>query len=98
MSIKIPTSHNKVNNLYKIKVSMKGVIKAKCKDWSIGAKNAPSWKKICFQLRKLFFPTGNLKLGGYRKNLLIHPYFTIVRPKRQQLYMVKSFDKKRCTK
>ena len=50
MSIKIPTSHNKVNNLNKIKVTMKGVIKTKCKDWSIGAENAPSWKKICFQL------------------------------------------------
>ena len=56
MSIKIPTSHNKVNNLYKIKVSIKGVIKAKCKDWSIRPKKAPSWKKICFQLVTMFAP------------------------------------------
>ena len=82
MSIKFPTSHNKVNILYKTKETLKGVIKAKCKDWSIGAKNATSRKKKCFQLGKLFFPTGNLKLGGYRKNLLIHPYFMFVHPKR----------------
>ena len=57
MSIKIPTSHNKVNNLYKIKVSMKGVIKAKCKDWSIGPKKrpvgnkyVPNWGNYFFQL------------------------------------------------
>ena len=55
MSIKIPTSHNKVNNLYKIKVSMKGVIKAKCKDWSIGARNAPSWKKNVSNWENYFF-------------------------------------------
>ena len=35
---------------------MKGVIKAKCKDWSIGAEKAPSWEKICFQLGNYFFP------------------------------------------
>ena len=68
---------------------------AKCKNRAIGARNAPSWKKKCFQLGKLFFPTGNLKLGGYRKNLLIHPYFTIVRQDRHLPYMVKSFDKKK---
>ena len=76
------TRHNKVNILYKTVKPFKGVLMAKCKNRAIGAKNAPSWKKICFQLRKLFFPTGNLKLGGYRKNLLIHPYFSIVHPKR----------------
>ena len=73
---------------------MKGIIIAKCKYQAIGAEKAPSWKKICFQLGKLFFPTGNLKLGGYRKNLLFHPDFTIVRQDRHQPYMVKSFDKK----
>ena len=46
---------------------MKGVIKTKCKDWSIVAEKAPSWEKICFQLGKLFFPTGNLKLGVFAK-------------------------------
>lgn len=35
----------------------------KCKKWAIGAEKAPSWEKICFQLGKLFFPTGNPKLG-----------------------------------
>lgn len=54
----------------------------KCKNRVIGAKNVPSWKNKCFQLGKLFFSTGNLKLGGYRKYMLIHPYFTIVHPKR----------------
>ena len=76
------TRHIKVNILYKTVKPFKGVLMAKCKNRAIGAKNAPSWKKICFQLGKLFFPTGNLKLGGYRKNLLFHPYFTIVHPKR----------------
>lgn len=82
MSIKIPTSHNKINNLYKTVKPFKGVLIAKCKNRAIGPKKAPSWKKICFQLGKLFFPTRNLKLGGYRKNLLFHPYFMFVRPKR----------------
>lgn len=37
---------------------MKGVIKAKCKDWSIGAKNAPSWKKM--------FPTGEIIFSNWK--------------------------------
>ena len=69
------TRHIKVNILYKTKETLKGIIIAKCKYQAIGAEKAPSWKKICFQLGKLFFPTGNLKLEGYRKNLLFHPYF-----------------------
>ena len=72
----------KVNILYKTVKPFKGVLISKCKNRAIGAKNAPSWKKICFQLGKLFFPTGNLKLEGYRKNLLFHPYFMFVHPKR----------------
>ena len=63
MSIKIPTSHNKVNNLYKTGKPFKDVLMSKCKNWAIGAEKAPSWEKICFQLGKLFFPTGNPKLG-----------------------------------
>jgi hypothetical protein len=59
------TRHIKVNILYKTVKPFKGVLISKCKNRAIGAKNAPSWKKICFQLGKLFFPTGNLKLGGY---------------------------------
>ena len=76
------TRHIKVNILYKTKETMKGIIIAKCKYQAIGAEKAPSWEKICFQLGNLFFPTGNLKLGGYRKNLLFHPYFMFVHPKR----------------
>lgn len=76
------TRHIKVNILYKTVKPFKGVLMAKCKNRAIGAKNAPSWEKICFQLGKLFFPTGNLKLEGYRKNLLFHPYFMFVHPKR----------------
>ena len=68
---------------------------AKCKNRAIGPKKAPSWKKICFQLGKLFFPTRNLKLGGYRKYLLIHHNFTIVRQDRHLPYIVKSFDTKK---
>lgn len=51
---------------------------AKCKNRAIVPKKAPSWEKICFQLGKLFFPTRNLKLGGYRKYRLFHPYFRFV--------------------
>ena len=51
----------------------------KCKNRVIGAKNVPSWKNKCFQLGKLFFPTGNLKLGGYRKKSRSYLNFTIVR-------------------
>ena len=73
------TRHNEVNNLYKIQNIFKGAIKVKCKNRAIEAKKAPSWKKICFQLGKLFFPTGNLKLGGYRKKSRSYLNFTIVR-------------------
>ena len=55
------TRHIKVNILYKTVKPFKGVLMAKCKNRAIGARNAPSWKKKCFQLGKLFFPTGNLK-------------------------------------
>ena len=70
---------------------MKGVIKAKCKDWSIGARNAPSWKKKCFQLGKLFFPTGNLKLGGYRKKTSILSQFYDCPPIKAQISNGKMF-------
>lgn len=73
------TRHNEVNNLYKTQNIFKGAIKVKCKNWAIVPKKAPSWEKICFQLGKLFFPTRNLKLGGYRKYRLFYPYFTFVR-------------------
>ena len=89
------TRNNKVNILYKTGKPFKDVLTAKCKNRAIGPKKTPSWEKICFQLGKLFFPTGNLKLGGYRKNLLFHPYFTIVRQDRHQPYTVKSFDIKK---
>ena len=72
----------KVNILYKRGKPFKDVLISKCKNRAIGAEKAPSWEKTCFQLGKLFFPTGNLKLGGYRKNLLFHPYFMFVPPKR----------------
>ena len=71
------TRYIKVNIFYKTGKPFKDILMSKCKNRAIGAEKAPSWEKICFQLGKLFFPTGNLKLGGYRKNLLIHPYFRL---------------------
>ena len=53
MTIKNSTRHNEINNLYKIKKVLKGIIMAKCKDWSIGAKNAPSWEKICWPIAQI---------------------------------------------
>ena len=67
----------------------------KCKNRVIGAKNVPSWKNKCFQLGKLFFPTGNLKLGGYCKFLRFYLYNTIFLIENHQFLMVKSFDKNR---
>ena len=31
----------------------------------VGREKAPSWEKICFQLGKIFSPTGNPVLEGY---------------------------------
>lgn len=66
---------------------------SKCKNRAIGAEKAPSWEKICFQLGKLFFPTRNLKLGGYRNILRFYLYYTIFLIENHQLLMVKCFDK-----
>ena len=67
--------NNKVNILYKTEKLFKGPLMAKCKNRAIGAKNAPSWEKICFQLGNYFFPTRNPHLRGYSDFVGFIPYF-----------------------
>ncbi|MEE1088035.1 MAG: hypothetical protein UIC63_03640, partial [Bacteroidaceae bacterium] len=53
-----------VNNLYKTRKRKDTNFNATKKITPVGRKKASSWKKICFQLDKFFFPTGNPVLGG----------------------------------
>ena len=73
--VKKPTAQ--VNNLYKIRKRKDTDFNAVKKKTPVGRKKAPNWKKICFQLDKFFFPTGNLVFGviGFLKpNLQFSPF------------------------
>ena len=85
----------KVNNLYKIWKRKDTNFNATKKITPVGRKNAPNWKKICFQLDKFFFPTGNPVLGGYLLFNAQSPIFPFQGIRKTVKDKVKRFDKRR---
>ena len=53
----------------------------------------PSWEKICFQLEKFFFLTGNPVLEGYWLFPGFAPYFTLKGFSNTGKDVVKRFDR-----
>ena len=60
--------------------------------YPVGWKKAPSWKKICFQLEKFLFLTGNPVLGGYSLFPAFVPNFTLKGLNNTGKDVVKRFD------
>ena len=75
------TRYIKVNILYKTGKPFKDVLIAKCKNRAIGAKKAPSWKKM-FPTGEIIFSNWKLEIRGLSQKSAISSLFYVYPPKK----------------